>query len=33
MFNKLLEDALYLKNAENANKMSQKLKTELNKLK
>ncbi len=32
MFNKLLEDALYLKNAENANKMSQKLKTELNKL-
>lgn len=32
MFNKLLEDNLYLKNAENANKMSQKLKNELEKL-
>ncbi len=32
MFNKLLENDLYLKNAENANKMSQKLKEELIKL-
>ena len=33
MFNKLLEDDLYLKNAENANRLNQKLKEELSKLK
>ena len=32
MFNRLLEDELYLKNAENANKMSQKLKEGLSQI-